>query len=288
MATKATLNLRIDKELKERLTEKLKTTGETATDVITRAIEAYCNDVTPSSNDSNDSVTLRERVASLEEKQEAMAEAIALQDDFTSKLNEQLESLQCNAVTLTSIQGWACPLPPVTQSSNAVTPNRNDDVTHSASPPVTTGSNATVTRSKGSVITSDDERDYDYSSDTVTHPSNDTVTTEKPPSEIATEEVKPTGKDKSPSEISKTPEEAKTVAVEGQGENSINYSAIADSLPDEINKTKLAKAYGVPESSLREWLSGKSNPRGKRGEIWEAIQRDWKWDQDRKKWIRRK
>lgn len=58
---KTTLNLRIEKGLKDRLTTKLKATGETATDVVTRALEAYCNDssvtVTPSPSSSNATVT---------------------------------------------------------------------------------------------------------------------------------------------------------------------------------------------------------------------------------------
>lgn len=54
MSEKTTLNLRIDKTLKERLKQKLSQTGETATEVIERALEAYCNDESVTCNDSND------------------------------------------------------------------------------------------------------------------------------------------------------------------------------------------------------------------------------------------
>ena len=44
--TKATFNLRIESDLKAKFSQKLKEREETATAVIVRAIEAYCNDVT--------------------------------------------------------------------------------------------------------------------------------------------------------------------------------------------------------------------------------------------------
>lgn len=54
MSQKTTLNLRIDTTLKQRFQQRLKTTGENATDVITRAIETYCH----YSNDEESNDTL--------------------------------------------------------------------------------------------------------------------------------------------------------------------------------------------------------------------------------------
>ena len=57
---KATFNLRIDAELKNKFSQKLKERNETATSVVVKAIEAYCNDsnaVTPDNKGGND-VTL--------------------------------------------------------------------------------------------------------------------------------------------------------------------------------------------------------------------------------------
>ena len=60
--SKTTFNLRIDAELKAKFSQALGETGETATAVIVRAIEAYCEEVSQNSNDnttvnSNASVT---------------------------------------------------------------------------------------------------------------------------------------------------------------------------------------------------------------------------------------
>ena len=108
---KVTLNLRIDEELKKRLTAKLKTTGETATDVVVKAIEAYCNDEplpTAPSNASNDAVTQGEEIAELKKQIEALQrDAVTIDhlyglscllrycnDDVT--IEEQIEALHCN------------------------------------------------------------------------------------------------------------------------------------------------------------------------------------------------
>jgi DNA-binding transcriptional regulator YiaG len=55
-----------------------------------------------------------------------------------------------------------------------------------------------------------------------------------------------------------------------------------------MNKTQLAKAYGISETSMRNWLSGKRTPRGKNAELWEALNRDWEWNQEREMWIKKK
>lgn len=176
--TKTTLNLRIEKELKDRLATKLKDNGETATDVVTRALEAYCNDsnatVTLDSNASNAGVTppvTMEEVNSLKKRMEA--------------LQEQLTALRCNAVTLDQLKGWAIPYdcnapvtPPVTQSGNdAVTPHSNDDVTQPVTPDHNASNDTVTLEEEGSAIAK---------------PSENT------PSEIPTEQPETNNQDESP------------------------------------------------------------------------------------------
>ena len=126
---KATFNLRIDAELKTKFSQKLKERDETATSVVVRAIEAYCNDsndsnaVTPVSNDStnvtlvsNDSndVTLEQQgtstvhsqeVSDLRREVDRLKHEMRWGDRYFSDLQSQVYSLKSSLNSLeTSIE----------------------------------------------------------------------------------------------------------------------------------------------------------------------------------------
>lgn len=95
--SKTPFNIRIDSELKAKFSRKLRLRGETATDVVTRAIEVYCNDdsndVTQSNLDNLESTNFGSyRDRALEEKIEQLESTIKQQQDEIARIGNLASS----------------------------------------------------------------------------------------------------------------------------------------------------------------------------------------------------